>query len=112
MVAGWRAFHHSPVTDHHSHSEKTRPGGLEPPTVGLEIRCSIRLSYERRNRHENSRNPGACHPEAGDADNEVNSDWWSVNRISAPTRCDHSPVTDHHSQSFALARKLVGDPVL
>ena len=24
-----------------------RPGGLEPPTVGLEIRCSIRLSYER-----------------------------------------------------------------
>ena len=26
---------------------EARPGGLEPPTVGLEIRCSIRLSYER-----------------------------------------------------------------
>ena len=24
-----------------------RPGGFEPPTDGLEIRCSIRLSYER-----------------------------------------------------------------
>ena len=24
-----------------------RPGGLEPPTSGLEIRCSIQLSYER-----------------------------------------------------------------
>jgi hypothetical protein len=24
-----------------------RPGGLEPPTDGLEIRCSIRLSYGR-----------------------------------------------------------------
>jgi hypothetical protein len=28
--------------------QEARPGGLEPPTVGLEIRCSIRLSYERR----------------------------------------------------------------
>ena len=26
----------------------TRPEGLEPPTVGLEIRCSILLSYERK----------------------------------------------------------------
>ncbi len=24
-----------------------RRGGLEPPTVGLEIRCSVRLSYRR-----------------------------------------------------------------
>ena len=24
-----------------------RPEGLEPPTIGLEIRCSIRLSYGR-----------------------------------------------------------------
>ena len=26
----------------------TRPEGLEPSTYGLEIRCSIRLSYGRR----------------------------------------------------------------
>ena len=26
-----------------------RPGGLEPPTTGLENRCSIRLSYGRAN---------------------------------------------------------------
>ena len=31
-------------------SQKTaiRPGGLEPPTLGLEIPCSIRLSYGRK----------------------------------------------------------------
>ena len=27
--------------------DMARPGGLEPPTPGLEGRCSIRLSYER-----------------------------------------------------------------
>ena len=29
-------------------SETARPEGLEPSTYGLEIRCSIRLSYGRR----------------------------------------------------------------
>ncbi len=28
--------------------EAARPEGLEPSTYGLEIRCSIRLSYGRR----------------------------------------------------------------
>lgn len=28
-------------------SRKTRPAGLEPATAGLEILCSIQLSYER-----------------------------------------------------------------
>ena len=30
-------------------SKQTRPAGLEPATYGLEIRCSIRLSYGRFN---------------------------------------------------------------
>jgi hypothetical protein len=29
------------------HSGGTRPAGFEPATVGLEIRCSVRLSYGR-----------------------------------------------------------------
>jgi hypothetical protein len=29
-------------------SEAARPEGLEPSTYGLEIRCSIRLSYGRK----------------------------------------------------------------
>ena len=35
------------------HFLESRPGGLEPPTVGLEIRCSIRLSYGRLARQSN-----------------------------------------------------------
>ena len=31
---------------------KVRPGGFEPPTDGLEIRCSIQLSYGRVNRND------------------------------------------------------------
>gem|GEM_PF-5509887 len=30
-------------------SRKVRPPGLEPGTYGLEVRCSIQLSYERVN---------------------------------------------------------------
>ena len=38
--------------------KKPRPGGLEPPTVGLEIRCSIRLSYGRRLTERNRASAG------------------------------------------------------
>jgi hypothetical protein len=31
----------------HGCQEAARPEGLEPSTYGLEIRCSIRLSYGR-----------------------------------------------------------------
>ena len=36
--------------------------GIEPPTHGLEIRCSILLSYRRRTIPPGSaiRNPGCC----------------------------------------------------
>jgi hypothetical protein len=39
-----------PFTDHGSLMtlQEARPGGFEPPTYGLEIRCSIRLSYGRK----------------------------------------------------------------
>src|SRR3954469_19693638 len=40
--------------------EEARPGGLEPPTVGLEIRCSIRLSYERSIRSESRLRENNC----------------------------------------------------
>jgi hypothetical protein len=33
-----------------SQAELARPAGLEPATTGLEIRCSIRLSYGRNSR--------------------------------------------------------------
>ena len=35
------------IDDECDEMKKARPGGFEPPTDGLEIRCSIRLSYER-----------------------------------------------------------------
>ena len=42
---------------------KARLGGFEPPAHGLEVRCSIQLSYRRMHRlgHQN-----ADHKEAGD----------------------------------------------
>jgi hypothetical protein len=36
-------------------SRVVRPEGLEPPTGGLEIRCSILLSYGRRRRRGKAR---------------------------------------------------------
>ena len=42
-----RSASFQPLNSSTSQLSSPRPGGLEPPTVGLEIRCSIRLSYER-----------------------------------------------------------------
>ena len=37
----------APSVDSKIDGSEARPEGLEPPTDGLEIRCSIRLSYGR-----------------------------------------------------------------
>ena len=48
----WRRFEpqklvETPIETRDDTTLRVRPAGLEPATHGLEIRCSIQLSYER-----------------------------------------------------------------